>query len=69
MYDSKSQLLVANSLRPLGAFTGNETPVPDKELPMDKEIRSRTATNGRMDDLFGTRAFLKNDGGARVTGA
>jgi hypothetical protein len=36
---------------------------------MDKEIRSRRATNGGMDDLFGTRPFLKNDCGARVTGA
>ena len=35
-----------------------------------KEIDARrAATNGRMDDLFGTRAFLKNDYVARATGA
>lgn len=35
-----------------------------------KEIYARRlATNGKMDDLFGTRAFLKNDYVARATGA
>jgi hypothetical protein len=35
-----------------------------------KEIDARrAATNGKMDDLFGTRAFLKNDYVARATGA